>query len=555
MPTQVVNSVFEKALAEPGFSPVYADFCVKVGSQKQLTDDEGQVQSFKRLILNQCQQEFEQEDAKSKIDEELTDAQRTLSIAKQKQRMLGMIRFIGELFIRDMIKVGIMNICVNTLLGDIEEPEEEKIEALCKLLITVGNAMEKKKQRDELNKIFEQLAILTQNKKVSSRLRFMVQDIIDLRRDGWKGRLTSDINLKKLGSQGGGGDDGEKKRQDARAKKSASDSMRAPAALMGGKKFDRFAAPNRTPVKEDEEGFSAAPLKRGKGGRAAPQDRGLKQDARAPRDESPKPNTPNGKRGGKGYQPASNARAKEEIEKKKPKPTARTLGGGSAFGLLISSSDEDAKSESEDEEEDEDNEGDAEEETPEVDKEQQEKVQEAILGILKEYLRTNDAKEALECIGLLSTKTMHYMIVGRGVDVVLEKSDKDRESLKTLFEFLAKEKVLTSEHFEEGFKDVLEFVEDLIIDIPMCVDHLAFLFAPLMVAGTLSFAYLGTDACEPIKASGKLAQLSKLVFVNAEKSIGEEAVLKMVNKANLDLTALSKHGDMAYLKDLPYMML
>ena len=55
-----------------------------------------------------------------------------------------------------------------------------------------------------------------------------------------------------------------------------------------------------------------------------------------------------------------------------------------------------------------------------------------------------------------------------------------------------------------GFKDVLEFVEDLIIDIPLCIEHLAFIFAPLMVDGVLSFSYLASDATNPIKVGSCL---------------------------------------------------
>ena len=51
----VVTAIFEKALAEPNFSPTYAQFCV-VLSEKLPTfaDDEGE-QTFRKLILNRCQ--------------------------------------------------------------------------------------------------------------------------------------------------------------------------------------------------------------------------------------------------------------------------------------------------------------------------------------------------------------------------------------------------------------------------------------------------------------------------------------------------------------------
>jgi len=63
---------------------------------------------------------------------------------KIKRRMLGNIRFIGELFKKRMLSGKIMHRCVMSLLnnGDITHPDEEDIEALVKLLTTVGKTLE-----------------------------------------------------------------------------------------------------------------------------------------------------------------------------------------------------------------------------------------------------------------------------------------------------------------------------------------------------------------------------------------------------------------------------
>ena len=109
-----------------------------------------------------------------------------------------------------------------------------------------------KKQKADLALIFEDLSKLSVSKKLNSRLRFMVQDIIDLRKDSWKGRLQSDVNLKKLKDiklQ----DNEEKRRKERRDNKQASDSLRAPPSLRTGGARDRFAAPknssSRSPTK------------------------------------------------------------------------------------------------------------------------------------------------------------------------------------------------------------------------------------------------------------------------------------------------------------------
>jgi len=47
---------------------------------------------------------------------------------KAKRRVLGTIRFIGELFGRAMLSSVIMKECISILLGDVTNPQEEDIE-------------------------------------------------------------------------------------------------------------------------------------------------------------------------------------------------------------------------------------------------------------------------------------------------------------------------------------------------------------------------------------------------------------------------------------------
>ena len=58
---------------------------------------------------------------------------------KAKRRGLGLIKFIGELFKLQMLTERIMHECVKKLLGNVDNPEEEEIESLCKYLSTVAD--------------------------------------------------------------------------------------------------------------------------------------------------------------------------------------------------------------------------------------------------------------------------------------------------------------------------------------------------------------------------------------------------------------------------------
>ena len=149
-----VTAVFEKALAEPNFSPVYAQFCVRLSEALPAFPSEDPASpgeaSFRKLILNQCQSEFENESHKLSAAqvESMSDAEKDEHATMVKRRTLGTIRFIGELYIRKMIASRILRHCASLLFGDSSHPVEEDIEALCRLLETTGKTLETSKGKD-----------------------------------------------------------------------------------------------------------------------------------------------------------------------------------------------------------------------------------------------------------------------------------------------------------------------------------------------------------------------------------------------------------------------
>ncbi|KAG5867041.1 hypothetical protein JTB14_032737 [Gonioctena quinquepunctata] len=110
-------------------------------------------------------------------------------------KRVGNVRFIGELFKQKMLTVNIMMRCLNFLL---DNKDEESLECLCALLTTVGKELES--NNVGLSSIFNQMKMLAENKKdtkVSSRIRFKIQDVIDLRRSKWVPK-RQDVNPKML---------------------------------------------------------------------------------------------------------------------------------------------------------------------------------------------------------------------------------------------------------------------------------------------------------------------------------------------------------------------
>ena len=194
--TGVIAQIFDKALMEPTFCEMYAQFCVKLAGDLPEFMENNEKITFKRVLLNKCQEEFEcgereQEEAE-KIENvgevQRTPEQREERRLKARRRMLGNIRFIGELYKKSMLTERIMHECIKKLLGEFLNPDEEDIEALCKLMSTIGRIIDHLKAKEHIDAYFRRMEGLSSNMKLSSRLRFMLKDVIDLRQNGWQER-------------------------------------------------------------------------------------------------------------------------------------------------------------------------------------------------------------------------------------------------------------------------------------------------------------------------------------------------------------------------------
>ncbi|XP_019463465.1 PREDICTED: eukaryotic translation initiation factor 4G-like isoform X1 [Lupinus angustifolius] len=193
--TGVISQIFEKALMEPTFCEMYANFCSHLASELPDLSEGNEKITFKRLLLNKCQEEFErgvkeQEEA-NKADEgevKQSDEEREERRVKARRRMLGNIRLIGELYKKRMLTERIMHECIKKLLGQYQDPDEEDIEALCKLMSTIGEMIDHPKAKVHIDAYFERIRVLSNNMNLSSRLRFMLKDAIDLRKNKWQQR-------------------------------------------------------------------------------------------------------------------------------------------------------------------------------------------------------------------------------------------------------------------------------------------------------------------------------------------------------------------------------
>ena len=105
---------------------------------------------------------------------------------RARTRMLGNIKFIGELFAQKILNEKIMHGCVKRLLAS---KEEDTIECLCKLMATIGKLLDREEARhymdyyfDQMNQTAKEIGANPAMFPSGNRLKFMILDTIDLRK-------------------------------------------------------------------------------------------------------------------------------------------------------------------------------------------------------------------------------------------------------------------------------------------------------------------------------------------------------------------------------------
>ncbi|KAH9255706.1 hypothetical protein BASA81_006100 [Batrachochytrium salamandrivorans] len=260
----VIREIFSKALREPHFNSVYAQLCKDINERSAgewaflgtverdskwfwtsttEADDDSALEGplgkyepgaegfstkqealeaakkqtgFKRMLLNNCQSEFEKNSLEG-VDEQLRQAEqeeggetKLRHIAelealrkKTKQRVLGNIAFIGELFLKKMLSGRIINTCVHHLLGKaLDNPTEflktssvqpEDIECLHQLFTKVGKEMDSAELgRENINQYFSFFALAEKSKTLPPRYNFMILDLLELRQNNWQVRRQTE---------------------------------------------------------------------------------------------------------------------------------------------------------------------------------------------------------------------------------------------------------------------------------------------------------------------------------------------------------------------------
>jgi hypothetical protein len=210
----VIGLIFDKAVVEHSFSEMYAEMCKKLRTTwPELTGvDQETGQSvpvtFTRAIIEKCQVEFDAiPDTLEPTEADIAKARGNpedleMFMQKRKERILGNMKFIAQLFLMRILSSKVIRSVVEQLLFRTDEPEEHYIECVGILLHNIGaTLMESESGRAYVGQFVERMKDLISRPSYGKRIKFLMQDIIDAARAGWSGkhagsRLVSSVKSK-----------------------------------------------------------------------------------------------------------------------------------------------------------------------------------------------------------------------------------------------------------------------------------------------------------------------------------------------------------------------
>lgn len=214
---KTVDMIVKKAQLQQPFAFMYANLCQKITSQwSEITveggntgddnaDDEKAEKEantygklFRSKLLSRCQQEFSVDRAAAleaiRNDPNIADEDREEKETILKMKFNGHMRFVGEIYMHDLIKSSTMVLCLKEFL---QTPDEQNLVCMVKLFETLGKKLEDyyvaRKKTRHFAEIFENIQGLLENKELTmtSRMRYLLKDLIDLRASNWVPRIKA----------------------------------------------------------------------------------------------------------------------------------------------------------------------------------------------------------------------------------------------------------------------------------------------------------------------------------------------------------------------------
>ncbi|KAG3282337.1 eukaryotic translation initiation factor 4 gamma 3, transcript variant X13 [Ictidomys tridecemlineatus] len=602
----VIDLVFEKAIDEPSFSVAYANMCRCLVTLKvPMADKPGNTVNFRKLLLNRCQKEFEKDKADDDVfekkqkeleaasaPEEKTRLHDELEEAKDKarRRSIGNIKFIGELFKLKMLTEAIMHDCVVKLL---KNHDEESLECLCRLLTTIGKDLDFEKAKPRMDQYFNQMEKIVKERKTSSRIRFMLQDVIDLRLCNWVSRRADQgpKTIEQIHKEA----KIEEQEEQRKVQQLMTKEKRRPGVqrvdeggwnTVQGAKNSRVLDPSKflkitkPTIDEKIQLVPKAQLgswgKGSSGGAKASETDALRSSASSlNRFSALQPAAPSGSTSNTSLEfdsrralTSRGSMGREKNDKPLPPATARPntfMRGGSSKDLLDNQSQEEQRREMLETVKQLTGGVDLERNSTEADRNRtresavkpemstvsapdrpvlsEEEMERKSKSIIDEFLHINDFKEAMQCVEELSAQGLLHVFVRTGVESTLERSQITRDHMGQLLYQLVQSEKLSKQDFFKGFLETLELADDMAIDIPHIWLYLAELVTPMLKEGGISMREVIIEFSKPLLPVGRAGVLLSEILHLLCKQMSHKKVGALWREADLSWKDFLPEGE------------
>merc|ERR1719204_2170582 len=143
--------------------------------------------TFKKILLNHCQFEFQRGHVAPVFKDDMDEADRENVRIRQKKSIVGTIIFIGELFKVDLLPTKIILICIKKLTegSGSRGATDDELVMLCTLLHTVGKKLDETADPTALKKRYAKLEMFTRDMGLAQRTRMLIQNMLQSRKLNW----------------------------------------------------------------------------------------------------------------------------------------------------------------------------------------------------------------------------------------------------------------------------------------------------------------------------------------------------------------------------------
>ncbi|CAH0492348.1 unnamed protein product [Peronospora farinosa] len=530
----VIEMVITKAQTEWHFSTMYAELCAKIAQTDMpaITLEDNEVVTdthtlFRKLLLQRCQGKFE-EKVHVKDLKDLREDERREKELIMKRASLGHIRFVGELFKQRMLSSRIMH-----------EP---------------WRAMRPKKiELNHINGYYATIKKLSgESKLLCTRVRFMLQDLLELRSNRWVARRkeTKAMTIAEVhaevareakekertnGKNGGHSRLQRSYSMNSTGSISSNDRRRGSGTGAGASAAWKARAASSsissssTNTTVDADGWETVT------GGARP--KGVKHRSNSDRITAPSSGAPRHPSGahltGNTYAfltGKENGRRERGRSNSSSSTSSRSSRGREDVGLPPTSSStksnngRPAKSAK----------------APEAEATSAltaEAFEKKVKAILDEYVELEDLEEAYASFTELNASNHYALIPSKVLSIGLDKGDKEREAIAGFLAGLYDRKVVTGAALESALQELLEAAEDIEIDIPKTLPYLSVMVAPSVVAGSITVPQL-VSMSEHLCYNGKAAKLIGSTLAAMVSCEDETKVQALLASESVDFMAL-----------------